>query len=237
MTGGSNGRAEETPEPIMPINPNSNSDDAQSTNGSGHDRLQSEEVSKEVKAEYAVLEELLGNITECAEIRRASECLDTVHNEIPKGTKTEAFKLYIDFHTDSDGNHIDQQRMHWELNFYRLTGETAGSVLDTSNGNSIEDFQLLHLIYLAQRWTSLSATSDLGELEDSVAVRVAKDEGGSVGQVIRAYLIDYRQQNGIRKWTEKNISGAGDRVVQVWNRVHTQRREKGKHPASEGIEV
>lgn len=185
-----------------------------------------DELTEEIEEQVDALKGLLGDLKESKQIIRASKKLDTIHDKGSDSDEAKAFRIFLD-----SNENIDQQVMHWEINLYRLTGETAATI--TNNDYVTERFMLHHLRLLAQSWASLSASGELGELGNSSTVKEARQKGRSLGQVLNAYLADYQRQKGIKEWSESDISAARRRVVDVWNKVHAQRRER-KHGASEG---
>jgi hypothetical protein len=82
----------------------------------------------------------------------------------------------------------------------------------------------------------LSASGELGELEKTTLVKEATQKGFSQGKKLNAYLADYQRQEGVTEWTKQDMSNARCQVVEVWNKVHNERRElERKRGASEGM--
>jgi len=80
------------------------------------------------------------------------------------------------------------------------------------------------LVLLAQRWTSLEASGDLGKLERHKEVKEAKEQGGSPAATLRAYLEYYKREEGFESWTRDHMSDARFKVVDVWKKAQYQKR-------------
>jgi hypothetical protein len=101
-----------------------------------------------------------------------------------------------------------------EIEFYRLTGETA-SIVITVDAKAVDIFD--ELLLLARRWIALAADGRLGKLEQIPEVNAAREKegGATTAQLIGAYLKSYRQEEGFDTWTFKTMSEARYHVVEL----------------------
>lgn len=78
---------------------------------------------KLLTAEVTILEERLGNMKSPKEISDASEHLDLLNNDKHDAIKEAAWQKYC------RSGSVDEDEMWWEIDIYRLLGDTSSSVL------------------------------------------------------------------------------------------------------------
>lgn len=88
----------------------------------------------------------------------------------------------------------------------------------------INDYYLCdELFLLAQRWLSLAASGDLGELEQCDEVRAVKDKRGTPAEVLAAFLESYQRKKAFARWTWRHMSDAKLEVIKEWNKRQPKR--------------
>jgi hypothetical protein len=117
--------------------------------------------------------------------------------------------------------HLDTQRLLLDLDFWRLMRAIPSEIIAF---HEIDDRHLRdELSLLAQRWLSLAASGDLGGLEQCEEVRAVKEKDGIPAEALKAFLENYRREEGFAWWNWHHMSGARLEVIRVWNKRQPKR--------------
>lgn len=91
------------------------------------------------------------------------------------------------------------------------------------------------LLVIAQRWIYLAAVDGLGNLESNEKSIKVKREGGSMGERIRAFLLDYQEQKGFSEFALSSFIEARHQISEIWREYQTTRENNEEHQALSGF--